>query len=294
MKARLPVSGKAFQEDRESFSKMANHLPPLQNNRINAPRIRGLILDMDGVLWRGAESIGDLPVIFQRIREKNLRFVLATNNATRTPEQYKEKLLSYGVDLSANEIINSAVATSRYLSRRFPQGGPVYIVGEEGLVDALSAAGFYACMQNPLAVVVGMDRQFTYEKMRIANQLIRNGALFIATNPDKTFPTPDGLVPGAGAVIAGIETAAGVSPIVIGKPSTEMYRVSLELLRTAPGETLAVGDRLETDIAGGQALGCLTALVLSGVTSVEQAQVWQPRPDWIASDLTELLPMIGV
>ncbi|MGE5224648.1 MAG: HAD-IIA family hydrolase [Omnitrophica WOR_2 bacterium] len=271
---------------------MTNDLPPLTSNPAKTSHIRGLIVDMDGVLWRGTEPVGDLPAIFRRIREHGWRIVLATNNATRTPEQYQEKLLSYGVDLSPNEIINSAIATARYLSRRFPQGGPVYIVGEEGLVEALSAAGFYACMQDPVAVVVGMDRQFTYEKMRVANQLIRNGALFIATNTDKTFPTPDGLVPGAGAVIAGIETAAGVSPMVIGKPSTEMYRVSLDLLHTSPAETLAIGDRLETDIAGGQALGCLTALVLSGVTSIEQAKAWQPKPDWIAKDLAELLSMI--
>jgi len=119
--------------------------------------------------------------------------------------------------------------------------------------------------------------------------LIRAGAPFIATNPDPTFPTPEGLVPGAGAIIAAIEAATGVEAEVIGKPNPGMYRVALQRLKAAPEETLVVGDRLETDIAGAQALGCRTALVLSGVTDEQRARQWDPAPDWIFPDLQTLL-----
>jgi 4-nitrophenyl phosphatase len=253
--------------------------------------IRGLILDMDGVLWRGAQPLGNLPGIFDKMQAKGLRVILATNNATASAAQYLEKMLSYGVVLEPWQVINSSQATALYLSRRFPAGGAVYVIGEEGLVSTLSAAGFTVNPTGAQAVVVGMDRKLTYEKLRTATLLIRAGVPFIATNPDRTFPVPEGLVPGAGAIVAAVETATDVKPIVIGKPEPEMYLAALERLGTTPAETLVVGDRLETDIAGGQAIHCPTALVLSGVTSPEQAQAWMPAPELVLPDLTSLMNM---
>jgi 4-nitrophenyl phosphatase len=119
--------------------------------------------------------------------------------------------------------------------------------------------------------------------------LIRSGMPFIGTNPDKTFPTPEGLVPGAGAILASVEAATSVQPIIVGKPSPEMYLVALERMGVYPASTVVVGDRLETDIAGGQQLGCKTGLVLSGVTGFQAARAWVPSPDWIEPDLTALL-----
>ena len=118
---------------------------------------------------------------------------------------------------------------------------------------------------------------------------IRAGARFYATNPDKTFPTPDGLVPGAGAILASIVAATDVQPIIIGKPKPAMMYMALENLGTTPGEALVVGDRLETDIAAGQAAGCKTALVLSGVSTREQAENWKPSPDFIFDDLSSIM-----
>ena len=134
-----------------------------------------------------------------------------------------------------------------------------------------------------------MDRQLTYDKLRMATLLIRAGAPFLATNYDVTFPTPEGLVPGAGAIVAAVETATSTKALVIGKPSPAMYQAAIERLGTTPTETLVVGDRLETDIAGGQALHCPTALVLSGVTNPEAARLWQPQPDVTVEDLTSLV-----
>ncbi|RME07963.1 MAG: HAD-IIA family hydrolase [Anaerolineae bacterium] len=254
-----------------------------------SPAIKALILDMDGVLWKNYTPIVDLPAIFDRLREHGLGVVLATNNATRTPEWYLERLTQFGVRLQPWQVLNSAETTAEVLARRFSVGTPVYVVGEQGLQQALQRHDFVFDGERAQAVVVGLDKQVTYEKIKIASHLIRQGAAFIGTNPDRTFPTPRALLPGAGAILAAIEAASGVAPEIIGKPSPAMYRLALERLGTQPEETLAVGDRLETDILGGQQAGCRTALVLSGVTSRAEAEAWQPQPDWIASDLAALL-----
>jgi 4-nitrophenyl phosphatase len=134
-----------------------------------------------------------------------------------------------------------------------------------------------------------MDRKLSYDKLRKATAFIRSGCPFIATNPDRTFPTPEGLVPGAGAIVAAIEAASYVTPYVAGKPAPEMYRIALERLQLTPEEVLVVGDRPETDIAGAQSLGCRTALVLSGVVNQAEASLWQPPPDIICADLATIV-----
>jgi len=252
---------------------------------IDIDSIKGLILDMDGVLWRGSETIGNLSEIFSRLNARGWQITLATNNATSTISQYVTRLYSYGVRVEPWQIINSALAVAQYLSERFPQGGSVFAIGETGLLDALEHKGFFHSDQDAIAVVVGMDRKLTYEKLRKATLLIRSGVPFIATNPDRTFPSPEGLVPGAGSILAALEAACYISPIITGKPSPAMYQIALSRIRLAPHETLVVGDRPETDIAGAQAIGCRTALVLSGVTSAKEATTWRPSPDLIIEDL---------
>lgn len=157
------------------------------------------------------------------------------------------------------------------------------------MLEALTEKGFQPGKIKPLAVVVGMDRGLTYEKLSQAALLIRSGLPFIGTNPDRTFPLPYGLVPGVGAILACIETATDVQPIVLGKPQPEMYEFAMKRLGTTPEQTLVVGDRIDTDIVGAQTLGCRTALVLSGVTSPQEAHTWSPPPDWIGANLSTLL-----
>jgi 4-nitrophenyl phosphatase len=256
--------------------------------------IQGIILDLDGVLWRDREPIGDLQQIFFRLQALNLRVMLATNNATRAPAQYVEKLHGFGVEISERQIVNSAIAAARLLAQRFPQGGPLYVIGETGIRTTVQAHGFtlvedFSREITPLAVVVSMDREVTYQKLRAATLFVRAGAAFYATNTDRTFPTPLGLVPGAGAIVAAVSTATDQHPIVAGKPHPVMIQICLEQMGLHPTQVLVVGDRLETDIAGGQAAGCHTALVLSGVSTRAQAESWQPPVDVIASDLTALL-----
>ncbi|HNW95611.1 MAG TPA: HAD-IIA family hydrolase [Anaerolineaceae bacterium] len=257
------------------------------------PKLKGLILDMDGVLWHDTQAIGNLPALFAAISDLGLRYVFATNNATKTLAEYQEKLKKFGLEVQQEQIITSAVTTAVYLQANYPSGTPIYVVGADSLKQILQEHGFVICPveehQNAALVVVGMDIGLTYEKIRNAALLVRAGAGFIATNADATFPTPQGLFPGAGTMVAAIATASGREPQIIGKPATAMYEHAFRVLQLSPREVMGVGDRLETDIAGAQKAGCLAGLVLSGVSTRAQAQSWRPAPDRIATDLYELI-----
>ena len=255
--------------------------------------IKSLILDMDGVIWRADAPIGDLPAIFHRIRERGLKFVFATNNGTKTSEQYVNRLSNLGVQVEPWQVITSAQALSYALTQKFPRGSKIFMIGGDGVRMALEDSGYeILSVENAPAaeaVVMGIDTEITFQKMCEATYLVRRGIPFYATNPDKTFPTPRGEIPGAGAWYSVIVTATGVEPIVAGKPFPFLMELALERLGTQKEDTLVVGDRLETDIAGGQAVDCPTALVLSGVSTPEQANNWLPAPDFIAEDLSQLI-----
>ena len=255
--------------------------------------IKSLILDMDGVLWKADAPIGDLPAIFERILERGLKVAFATNNGSRTPEQYVERLNRFGVDVEPWQVVTSSLGLARLLKEKFPSGRPVFAIGGPGVMKALRDQDFELLptedAENAQAVVMGIDVQINFEKMREATLLVRRGVPFYATNPDKTFPTPRGEIPGAGAWIAVVVTATGVEPIYAGKPLPYLIDLARERLGTTKEETLVVGDRLETDIAGGQAAGCPVALVLSGVSTREMGEAWTPKVDVIAENLKELV-----
>lgn len=251
--------------------------------------IKALILDMDGVLWREREPIGDLPAIFGQLQKTDLQIILATNNGTRTADQYLEKLAEYGVTLHREQIITSAIGAAYLLQKRFPDRGNVYVIGEIGLETALKEAGFSISERNAVAVVAGMDRGISFDKLKTGCLLIRAGAAFYGTNPDRTFPTPAGLIPGAGAILAALEVSTDISPIIVGKPSSTLFEFSMQRLGVTPDETLVVGDRLDTDILGGVRAGCNTALVLSGISTREEASRFEVKPDLILPALENLL-----
>ena len=253
------------------------------------PGLKALILDMDGVIWRGDQPLGDLPMIFAEINRRGYRTILATNNATLSDDQYLVKLRKFGVELEEWQIISSPDVAADFLKKRYPAGGPVFVVGEIGMISTLAKYGFYQSNQNVLAVVAGLDRQINYDKLARATLLIRSGAMFIGTNADPTLPMPEGLLPGAGSILAALEAATGIKSVVVGKPEPEIYLLALERLKTNPADTLIIGDRLDTDITGAQKLGCHTALLLSGVTGEAAAKAWRPVPDIIAPDITSLL-----
>jgi 4-nitrophenyl phosphatase len=254
---------------------------------------KALILDMDGVLWKGDAPIGDLPAIFKRIADLGLKVVFATNNGTRSPQQYVERMAGYGVPIEPWQVVTSSLGVARLLEQKFPQGGPLFAIGGPGLMEALVEKNFELLSPEDApraqAVVMGVDLKITFEKMREATLLVRAGKPFYATNPDKTFPTPRGEIPGAGAWISVITTASDVEPIYAGKPYPSIIEMSLDRLGLPKEQVLVVGDRLETDIAAGQTVGCPSALVLSGVSTLEQAKVWHPQIDLISESLETLI-----
>lgn len=255
--------------------------------------IKALIIDMDGVIWKSDAPIGDLAATFRRIRERGLKFIFATNNSTKTSEQYVARLREFGVEAEPQQVVTSSQGAAHAVAQKFPRGTKVFMIGEDGIQMALEERGFEILPVEDATqaevVVVGLDRGITFQKACEATLLVRRGIPFYATNPDKTFPTPRGEIPGAGAWLAVITTATDVQPVMAGKPFPFLMELSLERLGTTKQETLVVGDRLETDIAAGQAAGCPTALVLSGVSTRTQAEKWQPKIDIVAENLAALV-----
>jgi 4-nitrophenyl phosphatase len=251
-------------------------------------QLRHLIIDMDGVLYRGDEAIPGTEEFVRFLRGQGIGFVLATNNSTRTPQQYVRKLAGMGVTVYANEVLTSAQATASYLAGIAPPGTRVFVVGQDGLWTALREAGFDLVESDAEYVVAGMDFAICYERLAQAALLIRAGAQFIGTNPDRTFPSERGIVPGAGALLAFLEASTGVAPTVIGKPETAMIEQALARLRARPADTAMLGDRLETDILAGQRAGLHTLLVLSGVTTRQALSGSEIQPDLVFEDIGHL------
>ena len=253
---------------------------------------------MDGVVWKGDAPIGNLPETFARIRERGLKFVFATNNGTKTPEEYQQKLKDLGVEIEASQVVTSALGIAFMLAQKYPEGTKIFVIGEDGIRVALEEKGFVMLSTENApeaqAFVMGIDRSINFEKIAEATLLVRAGIPFYTTNTDRTFPTPRGEIPGSGAWLSVITTATGIEPIIAGKPFPYLMELSLERLGTKKEETLVVGDRLETDIAAGQAVGCSTALVLSGVSTKAQADAWKPSPDVIVESLSVLINSVIV
>lgn len=255
--------------------------------------IKTLLIDGDGVLWQDEKPMARLDAFFDALRERGIQWALLSNNAAPTIEDYVAKLRGFGIQAERGNIITSATVTAAYLIEKHPAGSALYVIGQSGLKQALTEAGFNVSdggdrPSQVAAVIVGIDRQFTYDKLKVATQLIRAGAPFIATNTDSTFPTPEGLIPGAGSIVAAIKIATDQSPIIMGKPEPPMFRVALKHFDAHAATTAMLGDRLETDIAGAQPLGLGTLLVLSGVSHKEDIATSGITPDLIFEDIGQI------
>lgn len=252
--------------------------------------ITGIACDMDGVLWLGDEPLPGLADFFELLRERSLPYVLATNNSTKTPMDYVGKLARMGIaDVTVEHIVTSSTVTLEYLHAHFPAGTTINMVGESGLRRLLEEGGYRLVERDAEVVVVGLDTGLTYEKLKNAAFCIRKGAAFIATNDDPSLPTPDGLAPGAGSIVAAVRTATDHDPVIIGKPHRPMFQAALQRLGTAPAQTLMIGDRLTTDIAGAIEAGWRSALVLTGVTDDERLDDSTIFPDGVFPDLAHLV-----
>jgi len=251
--------------------------------------IKALIIDMDGVLWHGNKAIAGLTEFFDLLRAKNIRFILATNNASLTREQYVTKLANMGVAVVLNEILTSGIATALYLSEQYePANTRVYVLGEDGASQPLLECGFTLTglyEVNADVVVCGKDSTLTWDKLATATLNVRNGAAFIGTNADTTLPTEHGITHGNGAILAAIQTASGVAPVCIGKPEPIIYQQAIALLGAELAETIAIGDRLETDILGAVNTGIRSLMVLTGISSAADLVDSDYQPTWVLPDL---------
>lgn len=260
------------------------------------PEIRNLIIDMDGVLWRGETPMPGLTEFFDALRAKRINFVMATNNGTKTAAMYQEKLARFGVAVEPESILTVAEATADYLQDRHPPGTPIYVLGSQGLHDAHEAAGFQivSCedVKNGAAadvVVGGLHFDFTYESLAMGALLVERGAQFVVTDLDSTHPTELGTLPGGGAILSVVITTTGTTPVSIGKPGPILFRTALERLGSSVENTAMIGDRLGTDIAGGNAAGLYTILVLTGLSAIDDVETGSIKPDIILDDIIEVI-----
>jgi len=254
-------------------------------------KVRSLIVDMDGVLWHGDHPLPGLQAFFTFLRHHGVRFMLVTNNSSKTPAQYVNKLAGFGVEVAPDNILTSAQATAAYLAGLAPPGSRVYAIGEDGVREALTEQGFVLADKSGAGasfVIVGWDRFLTWEKLATAALLIQAGAGFIGTNPDVNYPTVRGKVPGNGAQLAALQVTTGVAPIVVGKPEVWLFREALRRMDARPESTAVVGDRIDTDILGGVRAGLMTILVLSGISTHSELATSHIRPDLVYSGIEEL------
>jgi len=249
--------------------------------------IEAIILDLDGTVYRGDHEVPGAGDFVRAMHARGILTLFATNRSNRLPGVVADQLRGYGIDCADDDILTSSQATAALLTP-----GRAYCIGEEGLITPLREAGFTLCDDQIDYVIVGFDSAFTYAKLATAVTLIHAGARFVATNPDRALKLETGIVPGTGAIVAAVEAGSGRFPLVIGKPERHFVDIALRRLGLPPESVLMLGDNLATDIAAGLAAGTPTALILTGISTREEAETGPCRPDWIVAGYTELLERI--
>ena len=258
--------------------------------------IKALLFDLDGTLLQGDVLLPGVDSLFKYLDQSDFPYFIATNNATKTAVDYQEKLKALGVRVDEDRILTSAIATADYLDGELPADRTIYIIGEPALRSALLLKGFSIikdATQPVSAVVVGGDSNLTYDKLKFSALHIQRGAGFFGTNPDVVYPTDEGLVPETGTTLAALEAATGVHPTIIGKPSRYMYTIALNRLGFKPSEVAIVGDRLDTDILGGQNAGLITILTTTGVDNAGTIAAKGIDPDFVIHNLSELISLLS-
>jgi NagD protein len=250
--------------------------------------IRSWLMDMDGVLVREDEAVPGADIFIARLRERGTPFLVLTNNSIYTRRDLAARLSTSGLDVPEEAIWTSALAAARFLEDQRPEGS-AFVIGEAGLTTALHDAGYTLTERAPDYVVLGETRTYSFERITRAIRLIAAGARFIATNPDATGPTPDGPLPATGSVAALISRATGIEPYFIGKPNPLMMRSALNAIDAHSESAAMVGDRMDTDVVSGLEAGMETILVLTGVTSREDAERHPFRASRIVDSVADLV-----
>ena len=260
--------------------------------------VRGVLFDMDGVIYVGDTPLAGVQDALDYLTETNRKWLLVTNNASRTPEQFVEKLTKMNIRVRPEQVLGSAEATACWLAEQVKHhgwpSGPIIVMGQAGLKTALTNAGFELTTDPDQAVyaVAGINFELTYESLANVTLAIRRGARFIGTNADVTYPSERGPLPGAGSILALLTAATGQQPLVIGKPNAGMYEQAMARLGLTPAETLMVGDRYDTDISGAIALGLQTAGILTGISTRAEFEQAAKPPHLIVNDLPHLIDML--
>jgi NagD protein len=254
--------------------------------------IRSWLMDMDGVLVHEEDAVPGADQWITRLREREIPFLVLTNNSIYTRRDLAARLRSSGLDVPEESIWTSALATARFLEDQRP-GGSAFVIGEAGLTTALHASGYTLTERSPDYVVLGETRTYSFERITVAIRLIDSGARFIATNPDATGPTLEGPLPATGSVAALISRATGVDPYFVGKPNPLMMRSALNAIDAHSETTAMIGDRMDTDIVSGLEAGMHTILVLSGLTTRDEAERYPYRASRIVDSVADLLDELG-
>jgi NagD protein len=244
--------------------------------------------DMDGVLVHEGKLIPGADTFVERLRASGTPFLVLTNNSIYTPRDLRYRLLNSGLDIPADAIWTSALATAAFLGDQRPEGS-AYVIGEAGMTTALHEIGYVLSSQSPDYVVLGETRTYSFEAVTTAIRLIQGGARFVATNPDPTGPSMEGDLPATGSVAALISKATGVEPYFVGKPNPLMMRAALNRLQAHSETTVMIGDRMDTDVVAGLEAGMRTVLVLTGITHAADVDRFPFRPSRIVDSIADLV-----
>lgn len=255
-----------------------------------ADRFDGLLVDLDGVVWIGADPVPGSPETLRALLDAGKRIVFVTNNPGQPPAAYAERLIDLGVHVAVEQIVTAGMVAAR-LAGEAAGGGSAFVIGATALKEMVAATGTRVLEgdegQGADVVVVSGHRGFDYAELLTAKRALDRGAALVATSHDPTMPFPGGEVPGTGAVLAAVETASGRRAEIAGKPERHLFEMAIE---AAGGGRLAmIGDRVSSDVAGGREAGLETILVLSGATSGEEAAIADPAPDYVLESLSDLL-----
>ncbi|MGV3487631.1 MAG: TIGR01457 family HAD-type hydrolase [Tuberibacillus sp.] len=249
-------------------------------------KYKAYLFDLDGTVYRGRNPIPEAIDFINQLKQADIPYIFVSNNSSKTLADVADTLNAMGVPTTPENVITSSMATAFYIKDKKPDA-TVYVIGEEGLLTAIKEAGLTVGQERPDFVVVGIDRQLSYEKLALGCLAIRNGAVFLSTNPDIVLPTERGLIPGNGAITAALEVATGISPIFVGKPEPIIIRQALEKLNLDPSDALMVGDNYNTDIMAGIRAGVDTLLVHTGVTSKEDLEQVDTPPTYAVDSLKD-------
>lgn len=249
--------------------------------------VKSFLIDMDGVLVRGPQLVPGADGFIERLAAQGRKFLVLTNNSERTPKDLSHRLKKIGLNVGADHIYTSALATARFLNSQRPKG-TAFVIGESGLVAALHDVGYVITEDRPDYVVVGEAPHYDHQRITQAIRLILDGARFIATNPDVTGPTETGIVPATGALVALMEKATGRQAYFVGKPNPLMMRTALHQIQEHSENAVMVGDRMDTDVVAGIESGMETVLVLTGVTRREDVDRYPYRPARIVESVSAI------